>query len=348
MNKEFYKNILGCVVSYKSFYEPLLFNELHTKCAGLKLLDRGKSTAAFTDVNYLKMLSVIHTDGFVFLQHIHPFMSRCEISGNIADFSIFTNMLESVIPYLTEKDKIVCQCRIDTHRKMDYTNNELLTLFLSRLEKEGYTAVPQEAQIAISLTVFDHTAYLGISQLKDNISERSGGILYYSKTEDIISRAEFKIEEAFKTFGIDVIKEMKALDLGAAPGGWTHYLSLQGVAVDAVDPANMNEVVLCSPNVKHYKMTAQEFIIAHPEKIYDIIVNDMKMDTNESLEILCQMSNQLKKEGGCLLTLKLPKKEVQKRINTARKMLKDKFEIVKIRQLYYNRSEVTVFAKNRL
>ena len=48
------------------------------------------------------------------------------------------------------------------------------------------------------------------------------------------------------------------------------------------------------------------------------------------------------------MTLKLPKEGVQKRINVVRKVLGERFGTVRIRQLYYNRSEATVYVKNKL
>ena len=164
----------------------------------------------------------------------------------------------------------------------------------------------------------------------------------------MICRAEFKIEEAFEVFGIQVREGMKALDLGAAPGGWTHYLNKKGIRVDAVDPAALDDALLEQPNVRHYRMTAQEFARIHGEDTYDLIVNDMKMDNNQSMDILCEMSRLLEKNGECLMTLKLPKEGVQKRINVVRKVLGERFGTVRIRQLYYNRSEATVYVKNKL
>lgn len=348
MDKENYKNAIGCIVSYKSFYESLLFNELNEKCVGLKLEHRGVSTSAFITSDYTSIISEIHKDGFIFLQHIHPFMYKSEISGRISDFTTFTNMMEKIIFLISSDDKLTCQCRIDSKCIMEYSNVDLTNLLVSFLEEKGYHLYPQEADTVISLTVYKDFAYIGISNLEDNISDWTGGVLFYSKKDDIICRAEFKIEEAFKVFRIKTNEGMMALDLGAAPGGWTHYLSRQGVHVDAVDPANLNQSVLCRSNVKHYKMTAQQFAESNLVKRYDIMVNDMKMDTNQSIDIICEMSNQLKKDGICLMTLKLPKNDVKKRINTAKKVLSKKFEIIKIRQLYYNRSEVTIFAKNRL
>lgn len=348
MNKEKYTNALGCVVTYKPFYENMLFNELHQRCDGLKLLQRGKGSSAFTTHDYNQIVSEVHKSDFVFLQHIHPFMCKCKLTGSISDFTEFLKMAELMQQYITYDDKLVCQCRIAAERFMNYSNGELNNLLSSFIEKKDYSLSVENADTVISLTVFDDFAYMGVSCLTDNVSDRAGGILFYAKTDDIICRAEFKIEEAFKVFDINVTNGMRALDLGAAPGGWTHYLSLRGISVDAVDPANLNETVLKQPNVKHYKMLAQQFMENNVGEVYDIIVNDMKMDTNESIDIICSMLNNLKTDGICLLTLKLPKKGSQKRINIAQKVLGSKFEIIRIKQLYYNRSEVTLFAKNKI
>lgn len=338
-----YQPVEGCIVSYKPFYEPQLFNEINARCSGIKLCNRADTSAAFSVTDYVSVLEEIERENFVFLQHIHPYQCSREISGTLEDMPVYNNMLETVIPYLTQEDRITCQCRIDTAIPFEYSNQDLTKQLSEHLTENSFHIAPESADTAVSLTVYKDIAYLGISRLEHNVSDWTGGILFYSKSDGVICRAEFKIEEAFKVFGIDVKDGMTALDLGAAPGGWTHFLCRQGVCVDAVDPANLDDAVRKEKKVNHYKMLAQEFAETYKEKRYDLIVNDMKMDTNESIDILCEMSKQLKKDGCCLLTLKLPKTNVQKRIKVARQVLSRYFETVQIKQLYFNRSEVTAF-----
>lgn len=340
-----YQPVEGCIVSYKPFYEPLLFNELNARCKGIKLSNRADTSAAFLVTDYAAVLEEIEKDPFVFLQHIHPYQKSRSIDGTPADMTVYETMLEEVLPYLMAEDRMTCQCRIDTGIPFSYSNQELTKCLSELLIAKGFCVEPATADTVVSLTVYKEMAYLGISRREHNVSDWTGGIRFFSKADGVVCRAEFKIEEAFQVFGITVEEGMTALDLGAAPGGWTHYLSRQGVTVDAVDPANLEEAVKKEKNVTHYKMLAQEFAEKYKEKRYDIIVNDMKMDTNESIDILCEMSKQLKTEGCCILTLKLPKSNIQKRINVARQVLAKRFETVKVRQLYFNRSEVTVFAE---
>ncbi len=348
MDRTVYSGAEGFVVNYKTPWEPLLFNELQGRLKGPKLLERGNDAAAFSLSGFEAVAEEIHREDFVFLQHIHPYMFMGEIKGEASDFPIFLNMLEKAAGYVDKEDVVVCQCRIVAKRMLSYTNGELTSELSAFLEREEYKVSAQKADTVVSLTVFDRFAYMGVSRAEDNVSRRAGGVLFYSESEDMICRAEFKIEEAFEVFGIQVREGMKALDLGAAPGGWTHYLNKKGIRVDAVDPAALDDALLEQPNVRHYRMTAQEFARIHGEDTYDLIVNDMKMDTNQSMDILCEMSRLLEKNGECLMTLKLPKEGVQKRINVVRKVLGERFGTVRIRQLYYNRSEATVYVKNKL
>ena len=279
-----------------------------------------------------------------FWGHIHPYMITRKISGDLSDFESYMEMLNEIVPFLKKSETLTCQCKIEANNMLQYSNKDLTVLFADGLINYGFKIAPQNAEIAISMTIYDDKAYLGVSYIKDNVSDWTGGILFYSKNKDVICRAEFKIEEACKIFKIELGDGMKALDLGAAPGGWTHFLACQGLYVDAVDPANMDARVLQMNNVMHHKMTAQEFVKNRKAATYDILVNDMKMGTNESVDIICEMSNQLKKGGVCIMTLKLPKTAAIKRINIARNVLQKYFSSVSVRKLYYNRSEVTVYA----
>ncbi len=348
MTKSAYEVAKGCIVSYKQLYEPLLFNELNEKCENIKLYERGKISSAFIIHNYNEIVKVIKKDGFIFMQHIHPFILDCTVTGSVDDFLEIIKMLKEVVQYIKKDDDLVVQCRIDSDKIMEFSNRELTNLISDDLRVSGFNVNPKEAKTCVSLTVLKNRAYIGISNLDDNVSTWTGGVLFYSNNENILCRAEFKIEEAFEVFKINIDSNLLALDLGAAPGGWSHFLSEKGIYVDAVDPACLDDRVLSCDKVKHYRMTAQEFSKNYPDKCYDIIVNDMKMDTNESIDIICEMSKQLKNNGVCILTLKLPKQNVQRRINIAKAVLSKKFAIVKMRQLYYNRSEVTIYMKNRI
>ena len=61
------------------------------------------------------------------------------------------------------------------------------------------------------------------------------------------SRAYFKLEEALDLAGVGDLHGSHALDLGAAPGGWTEVLLDRGASVVAVDPGALDESVATRP-----------------------------------------------------------------------------------------------------
>lgn len=340
-----YEQMKGFVVSYKLGSEPLLFNELQALNIKSKLQDRGTNCAVFHNDSMKDFMNEIREENLIFAGHIHPYASIGDLAGEASDWTIIESLCLQLEKYLDKNNAYVCQCRISSDTQYPYGNQELVNFVSEYYKTREYMVNPQEATIAISMTIVNQKAYLGLSPLQDNMSSWTGGILFYSKNGEFVSRAEFKLEEAVEVFQIDLSKVRNSIDLGAAPGGWTYYLSKNHIAVDAVDPANLSELVTIEDNVTHYKMTAQEFLRTYPENRYDLIVNDMKMDSRESVDIICFMSEQLKEGGLCVLTLKLPEKEVTKRIKSAKLVLGKYFKEIKVRQLYYNRSEVTVFAR---
>ena len=60
----------------------------------------------------------------------------------------------------------------------------------------------------------------------------------------VASRAYFKLEEALDLAGVDDLHGSRALDLGAAPGGWTEVLLDRGASVVAVDPGALDASVV--------------------------------------------------------------------------------------------------------
>ena len=157
---------------------------------------------------------------------------------------------------------------------------------------------------------------------------------------DFVSRAEFKLIDALETFGIDLTGCTAALDLGAAPGGWTKALSERGLRVDAVDPVSLDASVAARKGVEVYRMTAEKFLSAAEGKTYDIIVNDMKTDVEKSLRVIASCRGRLKEGGIVVMTFKLPHVFSYKSLRENLAWLRG-FELTGARQLYENRSEIT-------
>lgn len=193
-------------------------------------------------------------------------------------------------------------------------------------------------------------ALVGISTARQNLSDWAGGMRRFAREEGRISRSEFKLLEAVELFSIVLPERGTALDLGAAPGGWTRILRQLGQYVTAVDPASLDPRLDGEKAVRHRRMTAQEFLREEPDR-FDIVVNDMRMDAADSARLMVSFASRLYRHGVALMTLKLPEGEgasaTLARVNVALDTLRTAYTIVGARQLFHNRSEITVALRPR-
>lgn len=186
------------------------------------------------------------------------------------------------------------------------------------------------------------SAFLGLSPTDMNLSDWAGGVRRFAREEGQISRAEFKLLEALEVFRIDLPPRGVALDLGAAPGGWTRVLRQREQFVTAVDPAELDPRLAEDKAVRHKRMTAEEYLADEPDE-FDLVVNDMRMDARDSARLMVAYAGQLHRHGLALMTFKLPEDDRKRIIDHACGILRQKYEIVGARQLFHNRSEITVF-----
>ncbi|HLJ33262.1 MAG TPA: SAM-dependent methyltransferase, partial [Ktedonobacteraceae bacterium] len=181
-----------------------------------------------------------------------------------------------------------------------------------------------------------------------------GGTRHYAQTPEQISRAEFKLLEALEVFGVQLPSHGRALDLGAAPGGWTRLLLEAGLHVVAVDPANLDPRLNGLPRLEHYRGYAETYLedAVKKHRRFELIVNDMRMDAREASRLLGQAAPCLRHEGFIVSVFKLPHetREIQPltTLKEALSTLKKYYSVVHARQLFHNRQEVTVIAAQPL
>jgi 23S rRNA (cytidine2498-2'-O)-methyltransferase len=194
---------------------------------------------------------------------------------------------------------------------------------------------------ALSVVLTREAAYLGFSRTADNLSDWAGGARRFRREEEQISRAEFKLLEALEVFNLKLPEAGLVLDLGAAPGGWTRLMIRQGLRVVAVDPADLHPALEQEPGVEHVRKLAQDYLPGL-KRSFDIILNDMRIDAGESALLMRQAIDVLRPGGWGLMTLKLPKHTLIETMTDALESLRVEYDVLGVRQLFHNRSEVTV------
>lgn len=288
-------------------------------------------------------LTSLHRLDPIFVRHLHP-----------VDLILKVDSAESLIEVLADLpagSSIAVQI---TAIEDAPPTPELAAQFEQAVSDLGFTVDPQATDRILSLTCTSEQTYAGLSSGAENRSPWPGGRSRYRRSEDRLSRAGFKVEEAFATFMTLNIhpQEARALDLGAAPGSWTQVLLAYGYQVLAIDPAALDARLLESPAVTHYKGKSEDWIAEQEDKRgsdrslgFDLIVNDMKMDVALSATVTADCAEYLKPGGQMIMTFKLPAKKQSAKIKAGLEILSRSYTDLRARQLYHNRSEITVAGK---
>lgn len=209
----------------------------------------------------------------------------------------------------------------------------------------------KEPRIVISVVCVGDEAYFGVSKPEQNLSSWPGGERRFARLPEMVSRAEFKLLEALETFGVALPESGTALDLGAAPGGWTRLLLENGLRVVAVDPANLHSSLEGQPRLEHFRGYTENYLelARSHRRIFDVICNDMRMDARQAAQLMLQASDFLSPKGFALTSLKLPHETARmhplKIMNEALEIMGRGYSEVRARQLFHNRQEVTVFLR---
>lgn len=193
-------------------------------------------------------------------------------------------------------------------------------------------------------------ALIGTSDPR-NSANAAMGILRMKMPYEAPSRSVLKLAEAFEVFLSDDEKSqwlkqgMHAVDLGAAPGGWTWHLVQLGMQVVAVDNGPLKGVVAEHPSVKHLRQDGFRY---RPKHTVDWLVCDMVEQPGRVAELVSDWVA-TGATNRAIFNLKLPmKKRVEalaEALNGIRGVLDKKgFKYrLQAKQLYHDREEVTVF-----
>jgi 23S rRNA (cytidine2498-2'-O)-methyltransferase len=279
---------------------------------------------------YAALMAAFTDNPPIFIRHIFP-VRYC---GTVRDWSC-----EEIIPARGDNETFSVQMRA---YPTDAGGLNIIRACEDMLTQHGFIRDDKNPMRALSLFLSESILYAGFSSCKHNLSTWNGGAVRYKKGIDFISRAEFKLLEAFDSFGLPPTGygNTRALDLGAAPGGWSKVLLERGWNVTAVDPAALHESVYAHPKLTAIRDAAQR--LKPPVEPYGMIVNDMRMDVMDSARIMLDAADWLAPSGFGVMTLKLSRGQWYKKTKKALDLLGKRYRVKAARQLFHNRDEVTV------
>lgn len=231
-----------------------------------------------------EILDNVRTNRFSFVDIFMPVNARLDMIKEI-----YKEIIETLKSLLKdERDK---SFRIEV-KKVDFRTElkakEIEILIGEALERSGFHVDLNTPEMEVFIVFLEREVLISVID-----ASKEKYILDYFREENrrgqnVVNRSEFKLREAIEFFGIDLTKAQKALDIGAAPGGWTHYLAEQGIKIAAVDNALLSYaklsdvakllVITDEAETKNLKKITEEIPGLNP---IDVDINDAIADFNK-------------------------------------------------------------------
>jgi len=241
----------------------------------------------------------------------------------------------------------------DTNEGKELSNlgKKFAVPFTKALEKQGSLVRRSPWRLHL-LFLAGNQAYLGVSPIA-NSSAWVMGIPRLRQPKEAPSRATLKLEEAWHHFipaaewDTRLAPGMRAVDLGAAPGGWTWQLVRRSMHVEAVDNGPMDQRLMETGQVEH--MLSDGFVY-EPRKPVDWLVCDI---VDKPARVAAMVTRWFAR-GFCreaIFNLKLPMKQRYLEVQKCRERILTELEAeglkvtLDFKQLYHDREEVTGYLR---
>ncbi|MEW9698823.1 SAM-dependent methyltransferase [Paenibacillus sp. SI8] len=280
----------------------------------------------------------------IFLRHVQPVHQVWELSRTEADIDQLKVWLSEAHAsgLIGSGEKVAVQVRKEERANVPYApfavKAALDEVIVSVL---GSEPVVKQSDTIISVYVSASKLFAGISKPADNLSDWSGGAIRFLKEEDQISRAKFKLLEAEQRFGLDFQYARAALDIGAAPGGWTSFLLERGLRVTAIDPASMHPSLQGKPMLTIHRKNAGDVKLRQDE--FDLLVCDMSWNPRQMARLVADLLYALQSGGTAIITVKLMHKKPFQTIREIMQIFEPSLYLIKAKQLFHNREELTLY-----
>lgn len=325
--------------------------ELHTIAPDLQKIRSFKNGVFLvgTILSGRKFINSLVKTNPIFIKHIMPVQAEFPLAKTKdADLTAILEKAKQVCP-LSAGERFAVQCR-RVGADCDYDAKDVEVFVGTYFESKGAVAkfsdidiTLDENQKVISIYLFEDKGYMGFSTVRENLNEHCDEYRVFSRLPTKVSRAEFKLIEALRKFRLKLPKG-PALDLGAAPGGWTMVLADAGMQVVAIDPAELDEKVVNHPNVTHVKVQAKDYIA---DRDFDLIVNDMNIDPEDSAGLMMRLASHLNPGAYAIMTVKLVIRNPARLLANVTAILEPAFDILNVKNLFHNRLEVTVLLRRK-
>lgn len=280
----------------------------------------------------------------IFVRHLFPVDAELTLTQTTADLDAVAAAVEPLLGAVPRGTAVAVQARrlAGTLAYTPYAVKERLDPLLIAA---GLVPEVKAPAWVVSLAFTADRCYLGVSSVVDNLSSWAGGMMRFRAEDDDISRAKRKLLEALAVFAVDLTGVYKALDLGAAPGGWTSALIEREIAVTAVDTGQLDARLADSPLVTFLQRNAEELRL--PANRFDLLTSDISWDPLHTATMLVRLAPVLRPGGQAIVTVKLMHRGIWGTLAEVTRTLASEYEVRGARHLFHNRREITLLLRRR-
>jgi len=168
----------------------------------------------------------------------------------------------------------------------------------------------------------------------------------YFKLDEVLGLDERLIQLAQRATSSETRSHVRAIDVGASPGGWVQRLCHFCEKVYGIDPGLLSEDLLehYGAQIVHVQQKFETFVAEYASSSdnaqFDLLCCDMNVEPEEVAKILLSFESHLKSGALLVLTMKLKKranhKSVQRKFQQVIKVLEGDFCDFELYWLYAN------------
>lgn len=285
-------------------------------------------------------LARLRSDEPVFVRHLHPVDRELALAGGELDQTALLGAAGELLGRIEPGERIAVHVRLFREEGPGPDRSQVRERLTELVRQCGGEPVVQNPSRILSVTGDEAVAALGLSTPGENLSDWPGGEIRFRREDEQVSRAAFKLLEALERFDLEVRPGQEALDLGAAPGGWSYVLLQRGLAVTAVDTGELAPSVLGHPRLTFLRQNAEKVQFG-PQR-FDLITCDLSWNPLNTARMVLRLAPSARPGAHLLLTVKLMLANPTRTIRQVAEILDQGFRLVRTKQLFHNRDEVTM------
>lgn len=276
----------------------------------------------------------------IFLRHIQPVHQQFELTQSEQCLQEVGEWLQNIsIP--TTAMRVSLHIRRAEGTPFSYSNRDARIVWQQWLTERAIEPTLQSPQWLLSVFIGQQAVYVGAGAVEEHLSDWAGGAVRFQREEGQISRAKFKLLEAERAFGLNFATFNRALDIGAAPGGWTQLLLERGLKVTAVDPGELHPSLKAYSQLTYLRKNAAD-IQLQPES-FDLLVCDMSWSPMQMVRLITDLLPALQPGASAIVTIKLMHKKPFQTIRDVLARFAQYFYVRQAKQLFHNREEITLY-----